>query len=510
MPYKIVLSTETTDYKSNLFEINNIHPSNINCTWTERMAEAVEQIDSDYIIFMLDDFFLYDFVQEEKIEECIEYLKSNPKIATFTFFPIYMQSEPSKYEGYNKREKNSRNKISATIGIWNKKILQKYLCGYKENIWEWEQNATHRSNTLYPKDEFYTMKLNTKEIFPYNFSKYGLFSGKWLTPTKELFEELNIKMDFSKRGFYNEALRGLEKSIIPSFKLDSAVIPYYELTHKKSPYLKCNQKPKSGKFRQEYNISGARNIIRWEPSYYWGFGIKNLKISIVYKDKMKEIIEPSALFGAFIRDKETYIFNKPNPYMLIPTIENKIISKLIIEGKIEIPLTEEILEKSYNKETLTDNTKHIEFSEKIWNEFFVIKEKMYHVSFEPQAYLLSKNGSERKNIEGKYKIRKKSFINYFPIEDNYDSMVWTANKNPGYAIKNLKILLHMKNNTYKWLSKGNLKEKPFKIRNEYIFLQTTSIIQFNIPYKDIDEVRILGKFICPVKSKKVRKIIYGK
>lgn len=509
MHYEIVLSTETINYQSDLFDIKNIHPSKKDCTWTERMAETLEKIDTDFIIFMLDDFFLYDFVKNEKINQCIEYLKSNPKIATFTFWPIYMNSEDSKYDGYNKREKNSNNKISATIGIWNKKILKKYLNGYKENIWEWERNATNRSNKLYPKDEFYAMKLNAEEIFPYNLSKYGLFCGKWLKSTKELFEELNIEMDFSKRGFYNEALRGLEKSIISSFELDSAIIPYYGLKHKKSSYMKSKEKNKAGKFKEEYNIPGALNMIRWEPSYHWGFGIKNLKINIVYKDKTKEQIKSSHLFGSFVRDAQMYIFNKSNPYMFIPTSENKIISKLIIEGEIIMPLTKEILEKSYNKETITNNSKHIEFSQQIWNEFLVSKEKMYHVDFNPQGYLFTKDGLMKSKIQGKCKIFKKIFINSFLIKGKYDSMDWIASSNPGYAIKDLKIIFHVKNNVYKSLKKRSFIDKPYKLGNSYYFLSSTSL-QFDIPYKDVNKIIIIGKFICPIKSSKLRKIIYGK
>lgn len=510
MPYKIVLSTETSNYKSKLFEINNVHPSNKNCTWTERMAETLEKIDTDYIIFMLDDFFLYDFVQSEQITKCIEYLKNNPKIATFTFYPLFMQSIPSKYEGYNKKEKNSQYKVSALIGVWNKKILQKYIAGYKENIWEWERNATERSNTLYKKDEFYVMKNNTKKIFPYDLAKYGLFSGKWLTPTEELFEKLNIKVDFSKRGFYNEALRGIEKSIISSFEISSAVMPYYELTHKNSSYIKCNKKFKEGKFKQEYDIPGARSIIRWEPSENWGFGINNLKISIIYKDNTHEIVDDSTIFGSFIKEGNIYIFNSPNPHMLIPTDENRIILKLIIEGEVIFPLTKEILEKSYNRETTTNNTRHIELREKLWHEFLISKEKMYHVDFYPQVSLLQKDGNEQKNEKGNSKIYKKLFINYFTINEDCSRITWMASKNVGYAIKNLIVLLHTKDNKYKLISNKNIKQEvPCKMKNSYFFLSSTSL-HIDIQCKEGDEVIICGKFICPIKSKELRKIIYGR
>lgn len=473
------------------------------------MTETLEQIKSDYIIFMLDDFFLYDFVHTEEVEKCIEYFKKNSNIATFTFYPLYMQSKPSKYVNYNKKEKGSRYKVSALIGIWKKKKLQKYLRGYKENIWEWEKNATERSNKLYPKDEFYVMKCNTQKVFPYDPSNYGLFSGKWLTPTKKIFEKLNIDIDFSKRGFYNEALRGLEKSIIASFEMESGVMPYYALTHKKSSYLKCNNKFKTGKFIQEYNIFGARNIVRWEPSVHWGFGIKNLKIKVIYENKEEEEIKYSELFGAFIKQDNMYIFNKPGAYMLIPTIEDKIISKLIIKGEVIFPLTKDLLEKSYDKETISNNPKYIEASQQLWNEFFTAKEKLYHIDFNPECYASSLRKNEKEKLEGKNKIHRKRFTSEIYLEKKYASIDWKACQNLGYAIKNLKIIAHMKNNKNKKLTKEYVRDIPYK-SGKLLFFRSTTEIHFDIPYENTDKIVIKGKFICPAKSKQLRKIIYGK
>lgn len=509
MKYNIALTTETIEYQNEFYKIKNIHPSNKECTWTERMEETLEQIDTDYIIFMLDDFFLYDFVRSEEVSKCIEYLENNPKIATFTFYPLFMQSIPSKYPGYNMKEKGSKYKVSALIGIWNKRMLQKYICGYKENIWEWEKNATDRSNNIYIKDEFYVMKNNVKEIFPYNISKYGLFSGKWLTPTKELFEKQNIEMDFSKRGFYDEALRGLEKSIISSFEMSSAVMPYYDLTHKGSSYLECRKKFKRGKFKQEYKISGARNIVRWEPSEGWGFGISNLKIEVIYKDKTKELIDLENTFGNFVKEKDIFVFNTISPHMLIPTNKNKIISRLIIEGELVFPLTKETLEKSYNKETTTNSLEYIKLREELWHEFMISKEKMYHVDFYPDAYTLE-NDETHEKIKNMYKVRKEKFISTLKVKSNYQNITWMASRNTGYAIKGLKILIYKKNGKCEILSKNNIKQEIECKRGRLYFFLGSTLLHLNLDCVDVEKIIIKGKFICPIKSSDLRYILYRK
>ena len=66
----IILSTESLNYTNKYFEIINIHPKNPQCTWTERMSDTLEQIDSKYVLLILDDFFLYDKVNINKFHKC--------------------------------------------------------------------------------------------------------------------------------------------------------------------------------------------------------------------------------------------------------------------------------------------------------------------------------------------------------------------------------------------------------------------------------------------------------
>ena len=71
-PFDIVLSTESLEYKSEYFKIRNIHPKNRDCSWTERIASALKEIKTNYVLFMLDDFFLYDYVKTDIILKNIE------------------------------------------------------------------------------------------------------------------------------------------------------------------------------------------------------------------------------------------------------------------------------------------------------------------------------------------------------------------------------------------------------------------------------------------------------
>ena len=83
LEYPIFLSTESLEYKNKNFKIKNIHPSKKDCAWTTRIAECLHEVQSDYVLLILDDFFLYDFVDTKAFNNCLNWMKDNPKIASF-------------------------------------------------------------------------------------------------------------------------------------------------------------------------------------------------------------------------------------------------------------------------------------------------------------------------------------------------------------------------------------------------------------------------------------------
>ena len=87
LKYEIVLSTETLNYTNKYFQIRNIHPNNVKCSWTRRIYETLENIQTDYVLLLLDDLFIYDFVKNDKILKCLKYLKKDKNIVNFTFWP---------------------------------------------------------------------------------------------------------------------------------------------------------------------------------------------------------------------------------------------------------------------------------------------------------------------------------------------------------------------------------------------------------------------------------------
>lgn len=505
LPFEIALTTETLNYTNKYFKIKNIHPTKKECTWTERITEALNEIQTNYILLMLDDLFLYDYVQTNKVLDNLKALQENKNIVNFTYWPILNDTEESIYPGFKKRQKGAKYKVAAIIGLWNKKQFLKYVEGYKENIWEFEPNATNRSNTLYLNDEFYISKDFPKQVFPYNFAKYGLFSGKWLKDTKELFKILNIDFNFKERGFYNPKERGLTTSFISSFKLDSYLIPNYDLT-KKNPCHKYKQQ-KEKRFTQRYNIKGSNNIVYWCLTDQCGFGIEDLVIDVTYTDKTKEKISNKDLFGSFKKIGKTLVFNAGQPNVYIKTNPNKKMNNIEISGTIKVPISKFKLQLAYDKKTNPKNDSFLNAKQKVEREFLLVEEIISCITLNPNMhYYIGDKYYDDEILDSIEENTKETFKHTFYLKENVNKVIWEPSIHAGFSIENLKILFKDKNGKTKAATSKHIDGLPTIINNQYIFVEPPHI-EINIPFENIKEIIISGKENHPIDNEILKSIL---
>ena len=198
-PYKTYFCTETK--KNNNFETINTQGS-----WTARTRQALEKIDTDYVIFMLDDFFLRKEVDQIRIEAILDQFK--PNTAVFNLELINgIKTKESSLKGFKLRQNNQVYLCSCQPSIWNRKILIELL---QEDMtpWQWETQII---------DSKYDFYINSEDLlFDIGYylerKPWGIVQGKWATECIELLKEENI--DFNVRGFIDMKL--------------SIIIPYYK------------------------------------------------------------------------------------------------------------------------------------------------------------------------------------------------------------------------------------------------------------------------------------------
>lgn len=230
-PYDIVLNTESKTYthpkkiendsndEIGVKEIRSfsLYKEGENVPWSKRLLDILSRINSEYILFMLDDFFIHSTVDQKRVEECLFWMEENKNICNFCLYPTAGPNIHSvKYAGFERRTKEAPFLVSCQVAIWRKSMLIELLRKY-ESPWQFEENGSQRARRK--NWEFYSYQAieNTdivnKLIIPYILSitlGYGVSGGKWLFKNKELFDKFNIAVDFSKRGMWSSREEILE------------------------------------------------------------------------------------------------------------------------------------------------------------------------------------------------------------------------------------------------------------------------------------------------------------
>lgn len=209
----IILNTETKIYYDKDLEI--ICPivektSGHKLNWGERFLKSLEYVKTKYVLLILDDFFIMDYVDVGQINYFLDLMKTDD-ISHILLCEAPGPNLNSKYNSLMERGKEVPYRFSLQVGIWNKNILGKYIRKH-ESPWDTEIWATKRSWKL--KDDFFCIKSEKDKPIKY-FDTGVIARGKWMkNKVLNFFEKENIKIDFSKRGFYSPVRRTLKQRII--------------------------------------------------------------------------------------------------------------------------------------------------------------------------------------------------------------------------------------------------------------------------------------------------------
>lgn len=217
LKYPIYLNTESESYKDNDLNITCINYAK-KCAWGKRVKNALNQIDSKYVLFMLDDFFLLDDVKTNKIEECMKKMDEDKNIACFSFNPKKedeIDIDDGLLKDFLRRPDVCKYKLNCQIGLWRREYLLSYIRDH-ESPWDFETLGSKRAERY--KEKFYILKPDVDPIFDYDFQKYGVIRGKWSKDTPKLLKQYNIDIDYEIRGFYKETPKKKELSFIEKLK----------------------------------------------------------------------------------------------------------------------------------------------------------------------------------------------------------------------------------------------------------------------------------------------------
>ena len=162
--------------------------------WTRRVREAVQEIDSDYILLTIDDLFIREKVDTSKINNLSTFLIGH--IASINFeFSFDSLDLPLTEEIYF-RNQQGKFKVSCMCHLWQKKELLD-LFDYDIDPWQFEKNNKAKDYTFLISKNGDLLNWGKR----HDTWKWGIVKGKWTHETKDFFDKENIKVDYNVRGF---------------------------------------------------------------------------------------------------------------------------------------------------------------------------------------------------------------------------------------------------------------------------------------------------------------------
>lgn len=211
--FPIILTTYNSKYS---FRNLNIECSQVGRyysnepAWSEILLFTLEKyIKTDIVLFLLDDFFISNDVDEKTITNCYNIMLDNDySNITLTNHDTKRISQPTDNPLISKIHQKSPYRITTSPSLWKTAALKRYLIP-DENIWMFEKFGTRRSYKI--NDSFYkvnqsAINVGFDEVIPYFQGKddTGIVKGKWQIGINGLFESVGIKVNYELRGFYKD------------------------------------------------------------------------------------------------------------------------------------------------------------------------------------------------------------------------------------------------------------------------------------------------------------------
>ena len=161
-------------------------------SWSSNLIYALENIDTKYVCFMLEDFFLRSPVDQSKFLYCLRFAEINNSDM------IRLISKPTLYTKDLKRDllisklsTKGPYRVSCQASLWKRDTLLSLLVA-GESAWEFEINGTERSRNI--NLNFYSTK---KSVLTYY--HHVVERGIWFPWDAWYFKRMNISCDFSSR-----------------------------------------------------------------------------------------------------------------------------------------------------------------------------------------------------------------------------------------------------------------------------------------------------------------------
>lgn len=194
----VYLATDKTDeaFDANASVFTNILTYDTMC-WSELTRETLKQIDTDYVIFMLDDMWPKATVDKDRLESVMNVLAEDSEEGIGV---IYFEKTNSKYPIYEANNDfyiqpfGTAYRISTGVAIWRTDYLLSLL-NNNETAWDFERIGSFREEV-----EKYKALRVKEPLFDRCFIQGSVIRGKWDINIDEFCKQHGISIDKTRRS----------------------------------------------------------------------------------------------------------------------------------------------------------------------------------------------------------------------------------------------------------------------------------------------------------------------
>lgn len=200
--FPIILNTETKKFHCKEFDVEtfSLYNRGEKPMWGQRLKETLQRIKTKYVLFILDDYFPVEPVDQKRIEKCIDWMDENKEVAVFDFYRVKGSIDDNRFDSFEIVPKGLPYRLNCSVALWRKESLFQFTRKH-ESPWQFEIYGSRRSDRY--KELIYSATEGKPYIYKFEMMRYGIIRSKWFPETVDLFERFDIDVDFSRRGFMN-------------------------------------------------------------------------------------------------------------------------------------------------------------------------------------------------------------------------------------------------------------------------------------------------------------------
>ena len=187
-------------------------------TWSSAMLRCLDAIETDLILYLQDDYFLYDAVKVDIVNEVVALMASHD-IECVRLMECGGSGPwtPTADALLWDVDRKARYRLTLQAALWRRDALRKYLRPH-ESPWQFEVWGSRRAARLggdircLARDRFND---EDGQVIPY--VPTGIVKGRWNREVVvDLFAAHGIEVDYARRGFWDPALQSRRRRSLGS------------------------------------------------------------------------------------------------------------------------------------------------------------------------------------------------------------------------------------------------------------------------------------------------------